>query len=45
MTELNSTDFFLTGLITYGPLVLGLALILGALGLPMPIPLISQAHL
>jgi membrane protein DedA with SNARE-associated domain len=43
MTELNLTDFFLTGLITYGPLVLGLALLLGAMGLPMPIPLLGLA--
>jgi len=43
MTELNLTDFFLTGMITYGPLVLGLAMMLGALGLPMPIPLLGLA--
>lgn len=43
MTELNLTHFFLTGMITYGPLVLGLALFLGALGLPMPIPLLGLA--
>jgi membrane protein DedA with SNARE-associated domain len=43
VTELNLIDFFLTGMITYGPLVLGLALMLGALGLPMPIPLIGLA--
>lgn len=43
MTELNLTDFFLNGMITYGPLVLGLALMLGALGLPMPIPLLGLA--
>jgi membrane-associated protein len=43
MTELNLIDFFLSGMITYGPLVLGLALMLGALGLPMPIPLLGLA--
>ncbi len=43
MTELNLTDLFLTGIITYEPLVLGLALMLGALGLPMPIPLLGLA--
>jgi membrane protein DedA with SNARE-associated domain len=43
MNELNLTDFFLTGMITYGPLALGLALMLGALGLPMPIPLLGLA--
>ena len=36
MTDFNLTDFFLTGMITYGPLALGLALLLGALGLPVP---------
>jgi membrane-associated protein len=34
--ELSLTDFFLTGMITYGPPVLGLALLLGALGVPVP---------
>ncbi|UCC85820.1 MAG: DedA family protein [Anaerolineales bacterium] len=43
MTELNLTDFFLNGMISYGPLVLGLALLLGALGLPMPVPLLGLA--
>jgi membrane protein DedA with SNARE-associated domain len=36
MTEFNLTDFFLTGIITYGPPALGLALLLGALGVPVP---------
>ena len=43
MTELNLIDFFLSGMIAYGPLVLGLAMMLGALGLPMPIPLLGLA--
>ncbi len=36
MTDLSLTDFFLTGMITYGPAALALALLLGALGLPLP---------
>ncbi len=36
MSDLNVTDLFLYGVITYGPLVLGLALLLGALGAPLP---------
>ncbi|MEW5958537.1 MAG: VTT domain-containing protein [Chloroflexota bacterium] len=36
MTEFNLTDLFLTGVITYGPPALGLALLLGALGIPVP---------
>ena len=36
MSEISLTDFFLTGLITYGPPMLGLALLLGGLGLPLP---------
>lgn len=36
MTELNLTDLFLTGMITYGPPALGLALLLGAVGAPLP---------
>lgn len=36
MTDLNLTDLFLTGMLTYGPLALGLALLVGALGIPVP---------
>ncbi len=36
MSDLNITDLFLYGVITYGPLVLGVALLLGALGTPLP---------
>lgn len=36
MTDLNLTDLFLTGMLTYGPLALGLALLLGAVGIPLP---------
>jgi membrane protein DedA with SNARE-associated domain len=36
MTDFDLTQFFLTGIITYGPPVLGLALLMGALGVPIP---------
>lgn len=36
MSDLNLTDLFLTGMITYGPPALGMALLLGALGIPVP---------
>ncbi|MCL4299857.1 MAG: VTT domain-containing protein [Anaerolineae bacterium] len=36
MTELNLTDLFLTGVIVYGAPAFGLALLLGAFGLPLP---------
>ena len=36
MTEVSLTNLFLTGMITYGAPALGLALFLGALGLPLP---------
>jgi membrane-associated protein len=36
MTELNLTDLFLTSLIVYGAPAFGLALLLGAIGVPLP---------
>ncbi|RME74814.1 MAG: DedA family protein [Chloroflexi bacterium] len=36
MTDINFTELFLTGMLTYGPSALGVALLLGALGLPVP---------
>ncbi|GIK37797.1 MAG: membrane protein [Chloroflexota bacterium] len=36
MTDFDLTEFFLTGMLTYGPPALGLALFIGALGLPIP---------
>jgi membrane protein DedA with SNARE-associated domain len=36
MIDQSLTDLFLTGVITYGAPALGLALLLGALGLPLP---------
>jgi membrane-associated protein len=36
MNDFDLTEFFLTGMLTYGPPALGLALFIGALGLPVP---------
>jgi membrane protein DedA with SNARE-associated domain len=36
MTELDLTGVFMAGMTTYGPPALGLALLLGALGMPVP---------
>jgi membrane protein DedA with SNARE-associated domain len=36
MSDVSLTDFLLTGMITFGPPVFGLALLLGALGVPVP---------
>jgi membrane protein DedA with SNARE-associated domain len=36
MSEFNLTDFFLTGLLVYGAPMFGLALLLGAIGVPLP---------
>ncbi|MBN1219737.1 MAG: VTT domain-containing protein [Anaerolineae bacterium] len=41
--ELSLTELFLTGMITYGPPALGLALLLGALGIPLPSTLLLLA--
>jgi membrane protein DedA with SNARE-associated domain len=41
MTDM--TDLFLNGMVTYGPLILGLALLLGAAGLPLPTGLLVLA--
>lgn len=38
-----ATDFFLSALITYGPLTLGLGLFLGSMGLPIPTALLVLA--
>lgn len=43
MVGLNLADFFLTGMTLYGPLALGLALVLGPLGLPIPTGLVVMA--
>ena len=36
MSDLGLTEIFLTGMLTYGPPAFGLALLLGALGFPLP---------
>jgi membrane protein DedA with SNARE-associated domain len=36
MSDFSLTDLFLTGMLTYGPPAFGLALLLGALGIPLP---------
>lgn len=36
MTTFNLTDFLLTGLVAYGPPLFGLALLIAALGIPLP---------
>ena len=36
MTDINVTDFLLTAIINYGALSFGVALVLGALGVPVP---------
>ena len=36
MGELNLTELFLNGMITYGSVVLGIALLIGAAGIPVP---------
>jgi membrane-associated protein len=43
VTNLNLTDIFLAGMTTYGPLTLGLAMWLGTLGIPVPLPILALA--
>jgi membrane protein DedA with SNARE-associated domain len=43
MTDMNLTSFFVTALTTYGPPALGLAALLGTLGLPIPTGLLVLA--
>jgi membrane protein DedA with SNARE-associated domain len=43
VVDLNLIDLFLTGMTAYGPLALGLALLLGPLGLPIPTGLLVVA--
>ena len=40
---MHLTDLFLSGMMTYGPLILGLALVLGSAGLPIPTGLLVLA--
>ncbi len=43
MADLNLSDFFLTEMTTYGSVVLSIALLLGALGVPVPATLLVVA--
>jgi len=43
MSDFNFTEFFLTGILLYGPLMLSLALFLSALGIPVPGTLVVLA--
>ncbi len=43
MSDFNFAEFFLTGILLYGPLMLSLALFLGALGIPVPGTLVVLA--
>ena len=43
MVDLNLTDIFLAGMTTYGPLTLGLAMLLGTMGIPAPLPILAVA--
>ncbi len=41
MVDLNLSDIFLAGMTTYGPLTLGLAMLLGTMGIPAPLPILA----
>ena len=43
MADLSLTELFLNEMTTYGPLSLGLAMLLGPLGVPVPTPLLALA--
>jgi len=43
VVDLNLTDIFLAGMTTYGPLTLGLAMLLGTMGIPAPLPILAIA--
>ena len=43
MADLSLTELFLNEMTTYGPLSLGLAMLLGPLGVPVPTPLLVLA--
>jgi membrane protein DedA with SNARE-associated domain len=40
---LNLTDVFLTAMTTYGPVTLGVAMFMGTLGIPVPLPILALA--
>jgi membrane-associated protein len=41
--DLNLTNLFLAAMTTYGPVTLGLAMFLGTLGIPAPLPILALA--
>ncbi len=43
MSDLDITTVFLMGMTTYGPMTLGLAMLLGTLGIPVPLPILAVA--
>jgi membrane-associated protein len=43
VADLNLTDVFLTAMTTYGPVTLGLAMWLGTVGIPVPLPILALA--
>ena len=43
MADLNLTDVFLTAMTTYGPVTLGVAMFMGTLGIPVPLPILALA--
>ncbi len=43
MADFTVTDIFLVGMTTYGPVTLALAMFLGTLGIPAPLPILALA--
>lgn len=43
MADFTLTDIFLVGMTTYGPVTLALAMFLGTLGIPAPLPILALA--
>ncbi len=43
MADISLTDIFLAGMTTYGPVTLALAMFLGTLGIPAPLPILALA--
>lgn len=43
MPDLNITAVFLIGMTTYGPITLAVAMLLGTLGIPVPLPVLAVA--
>jgi len=43
MPDLNLSDLFLTGMTEYGVIILGVAMLLAPLGIPIPLPILALA--